>query len=292
MSRRISFLNFKGGVGKTSLAVNIAAHLAYHKARRTLLVDMDPQSNASQWLLGFKLWKELNENPEHTVYAIYMNGNRNVGKNLIQAPVKKADGQVEIANLDILPASYRLMDLEHEFRDSPAAPYYHHFLHHISIFFPHYEYVIFDCPPNLYRGALCALFATNEVYVPCNPDQLSYAGLSYLAQKIAEFKKVAVKESKLVRVDRMASIRGIIINDANPRANYDAIMEQFRSKLSAIQRDNPEVVFPDVRIISPNIRSYEDARKAAYSEKPVTLRGGPLAADYGEIADYIDALDH
>ncbi len=291
MTRRLAFLNFKGGVGKTSLAVNIAAHLAYHKGRRTLLVDMDPQSNASQWLLGFELWKKLNEFPEHTVYSIFMNGARNVGKNLIQAPVKKADGQVEIANLDVLPASYRLMDLEHEFREQSGVPYYHHFRHHIGIFYPHYEFIIFDCPPNLYRGAVCALFASDEIYVPCNPDQLSNAGLSYLAKKISEFKKNAVMESKLGSVKHLASIRGIVINDLNPKAKYGAILEQFRVQLASIQRHHPEVVFPDVRIVSPHVRSYEAARQAAYDEKPVTLRGGPLADDYGEIAEYIDSLE-
>lgn len=100
VARQIAFINLKGGVGKTSLAVNISAHLAY-KGHRTLLVDMDPQSNASQWLLQFHLWKELNDHPEHTVYAIFFPDGRNVGQNLIQAPVKKDDGQVQISKLDV-----------------------------------------------------------------------------------------------------------------------------------------------------------------------------------------------
>lgn len=291
MARCLSFVNFKGGVGKTSLAVSIASHLAYHKGKRVLLVDMDPQSNASQWLLRFHLWKEINDHPEHSVYTIFLNNARNVGRNLVRSPVTKADGQVEIANLDVLPACYRLMDLEHEFKPSPGIPVYHHFRHHIGIFFPHYDYVIFDCPPNLYRGSQCALFSSDEVYVPCNPDQLSYAGLAYLAEKIGSFKRDAQMESIHGRVKAFGSIRGIIINDGNPRAKYGEILEQFELKLKRIQVETPSVVFPDVRIIDPMVRSYELARHAAYQEKPVTLLGGALAEDYGQIADYIDSLE-
>jgi chromosome partitioning protein len=62
-ARRISFVNFKGGVGKTSLTVNIAACLAHELGQRVLLVDCDSQSNASIWLMGVPRWNILRSSP-------------------------------------------------------------------------------------------------------------------------------------------------------------------------------------------------------------------------------------
>ena len=291
MARSLCFLNLKGGVGKTSLAVNIAAHLAYHKGKRTLLVDMDPQSNASQWLLKYRLWKKIDENPEHSVYAIFLNNGRNVGQNLIQAPVKKGDGQVIISNLDVLPASYRLMDLEHEFQETPGVPYFQQFRNHIEIFFPHYEYVNFDCPPNLYRGTTCALSACTEIYVPCNPDRLSYAGLWYLSKKLKEKRSLFGADNADQPMRPFAQMRGIIMNDGNPKASYKEIYEEYELKLAEIRNLMPEIVHPEFCIIQPMVRSYEDARKSAYLEKPVTIGNTTLAQDYAEIAGYIDSRE-
>ncbi|MCB1322200.1 MAG: ParA family protein [Leptospiraceae bacterium] len=291
MARCLSFVNFKGGVGKTSLAVNIAAYLAQSKGRKTLLVDMDPQSNASQWLLQFKLWQKLNEKPEHTVYAIFLDKDHNVGQNLIQAPVKKADGQIIIGKLDVLPSCFKLMDLEHEYRERPGVPYYHHFYHHIGIFFPHYEYIIFDCPPNLYRGSTCAIFASDEIYVPCNADRMSYTGFSYLIRKLQQLRSNLNMTVANIGTRNPAQVRGVIMNDGNPRANYTVIYEEFEILIARLRQEAPEVLAADFRIIEPMVRSYEDARKYAYMEKPVTIKRGPLAEDYREVAEYIDALD-
>jgi len=289
-ARRISFVNFKGGVGKTSLAVNIAAHLACIRGKRTLLVDMDPQSNSSQWLLRSALWKKINERPEHSVYAIFLDGPRGVGQNSIEVPECGGDEQAK-GKLFILPSSYRLMDLDQKYTEQPGVPYYLHFLNEIKVFFPHYDYIIFDCPPNPYRGTICALFASQEIFVPCNPDMLSYSGLSYLVEKLKIIKDMIAANGYLRGYRRFAAIRGIIMNDANSRANYDEITGKFESKLLSIRQVLPDIVFPDVQILAPMIRAYEAARKAAYEEKPVFLLGkSSLADDYAAIGDAIDAM--
>jgi len=73
MARKIAFINYKGGVGKTSLLVNVAAVLA-QQGRRVLICDFDTQSNASIWLLRLDRWNRINGTGEGDVYSIFEPG--------------------------------------------------------------------------------------------------------------------------------------------------------------------------------------------------------------------------
>ena len=73
MPRKISFINYKGGVGKTSLVVNIAASLA-QAGKRVLLVDLDAQSNSSIWLMRLDRWNPLNTADAGHLYSIFEPG--------------------------------------------------------------------------------------------------------------------------------------------------------------------------------------------------------------------------
>ena len=70
MARKIAFLNYKGGVGKTSLIVNTAASLA-KRGMRVLLMDFDTQSNASIWLMKLERWNKINATGVGSVYSIF-----------------------------------------------------------------------------------------------------------------------------------------------------------------------------------------------------------------------------
>ena len=73
MVRKLSFINYKGGVGKTSLVVNLAASLA-EAGQRVLLVDLDAQSNSSIWLMRLDRWNPLNTSDTGHIYSIFEPG--------------------------------------------------------------------------------------------------------------------------------------------------------------------------------------------------------------------------
>ena len=87
MARKITFVNYKGGVGKTSLIVNTAACLA-QKGFRVLLFDFDTQSNASIWLMRLDRWNKINISGEGSVYSIFNPGKVHVKDLIIKDVVK------------------------------------------------------------------------------------------------------------------------------------------------------------------------------------------------------------
>ena len=81
MARKLAFINYKGGVGKTSLIVNVSACLS-QKGKRVLLCDLDTQSNSSIWLLRIERWNRINMEKRGSVYSILDPGEERI-KNLI-----------------------------------------------------------------------------------------------------------------------------------------------------------------------------------------------------------------
>src|ERR1700677_2103458 len=105
-ARKISFLNCKGGVGKTSLAVNVAAALAKDEKQNVLLVDLDAQCNASIWLMGIPRWLPLDGMLNRTVCAFFKT------KSFLSDAVHESvleygnPSRKLLPRLDLIPATY------------------------------------------------------------------------------------------------------------------------------------------------------------------------------------------
>jgi chromosome partitioning protein len=285
--RRISFVNFKGGVGKTSLAVNVAACLAFNLNQKVLLVDCDPQSNASIWLMGVPRWNEVNNKPGGSIYGMFLPNLPPVVNNVITSVVRDESGVRAIPNLDLLPATYELLELEEEYQDKNGDPVYYRFHEHLRSLFNQYDYILFDCPPNLYRASKCAIFASQEIYVPCNPDKLSEIGLALLVKKIERFHKQTTIQQQLIPGYVPAKVRGIILNDVDSRANLNMIIQYMRLTLLGAKRYR--VVSDDADILSQIIRKAVFAAGVVNSFLPVALtKVNPnLKEDYLNLSRYI-----
>lgn len=194
MAIKISFINFKGGVAKTLTSVNFAAVLA-KRGYKTLLVDLDPQSNASLWLLGgeregTRFMARLGE-PHKTVFQLFLD--RIEGTHhfrfsdaVVKAVVKDTRGLFLTPNLDLLPNTYEAIDLEHRLAATGAIGQLNLDIVKLQLenIQESYDFIIFDCAPNLYLTTINALIFSNYYIVPVNPDYFSRSGLIILGRQV------------------------------------------------------------------------------------------------------------
>lgn len=165
MAKVISFANQKGGVGKTTTAINIAASLATIK-KRVLLIDLDSQGNAGTGL-GF-----IRRNHKQSVYGVLM-GTAGIIENILTTA---------IPNMHILPASAALagaeldmLDMENrEFRLSES----------LKPIIDNYDYILIDCPPNLGMLTINALTASDYIIIPLQCEFFALEGVQQLLSTI------------------------------------------------------------------------------------------------------------
>lgn len=170
--RVIAMVNNKGGVGKTTCALNIAAGLA-RKDRRVLIVDTDPQANASLVLLGAKLF-EL----PHSIYDILLDRDRHIQEIIVPTPIEGLDlapSQTNLAHAELNLAAVR--GREHVLRRSIAQG------------LEGYQYILIDCPPSLGLLTINALLAASEVHIPIAMTYLALEGVGQVMDAIEAVKR-------------------------------------------------------------------------------------------------------
>lgn len=263
--RRISFVNYKGGVGKTSLVVNLAAALA-QMGKRVLLVDLDAQSNASIWLMRLDRWNPLNERKAPSLYNIFAPGEARLADCVVKDVVQDKGGKVLIPGLDLIPTTFELIDIEHEYEAPPGEPPYLRFRQQLAEIEKSYDCILFDCPPNVLRAAQCGLFTSNEVVIPSNPDALSLIGFTLFTEKLHQFRE----RSASFRVAGMGpppQIRAVVFNGIRPNVDYE--VPKMRMQFRINQFKNRQRVARDIRIISTPVRDAMVVRRAVTLGLPV-----------------------
>ena len=171
MARILSIANQKGGVGKTTTSVNLAASFAAMK-RRVLLVDMDPQGNAT---MGSGVDKY---GIEHSCYHVLMS-EVEPGQAMVECPsmgvhLLPANGDLTAAEVELMNAIAREQRLSRE-------------LEKIS---NQFDYIIIDCPPSLNMLTLNALVASDGVIVPIQCEYYALEGLSALIDSVGQIKEM------------------------------------------------------------------------------------------------------
>lgn len=205
MAKVVSMINMKGGVGKTTLTFNLAWHCAWKKNMKVLAIDLDPQSNLSQYFMGAESYIEYLENENRTVVDIFEQFSaptRAVGaprelkpEEIIYNLKYWTDGSL----IDLIPSRLELAwTLKNPTDKSHLLP---RFLSKIA---HNYDLILIDCAPTESILTTSAYRSSRYVFVPVRPEYLATIGLPLLSRSIDEF--------KMLHNDQQLDMGGIIFN--------------------------------------------------------------------------------
>ena len=244
MSRNISFINLKGGVGKTTLTVAVAEILSIEFNKKVLVIDLDPQTNATVLLISQEEWEKRN-NENRTIHQLFFDKIENtnvfdINEAIISnvSNIKNKDG-----NLDLLPSSIDLIDITDEIsalnRNNRIIDIINSELQKKDVndkrVVDKYDYILIDCPPNLGGITMCGVYISNYYIIPVLPDTLSTYGLKQVINKIEK------KTREIKRLDKDYNIKtlGVAINRYRDTKGYNRIKDSLI--LSSSQELIPEV---------------------------------------------------
>lgn len=171
MAKVVSFSNQKGGVGKTTSCVNIAAQVA-KKGKKVLMIDMDPQGNATS---GLGLSKSK---IKKTVYDVII-GRADIKDTIIKTKFKNLS--VVPANIDLAGAELELYDMEEDENFTKIA---------LDSIKDEFDYIFIDCPPSLGMLTVKALSISDGVVIPMQCEFYSLEGMSQLFNTVKKIKQL------------------------------------------------------------------------------------------------------
>ncbi|TAM39632.1 hypothetical protein EPN54_03240 [bacterium] len=222
--RIISIANQKGGCGKTTTSINLAAALAVN-GRRVLLIDLDPQAHASSG---------LNIKADTSIYNVL---SKMAHKKCRLEEIIQNLGE----NLDIAPSSIVLSTLEQELSGEIGRE--SRLWDTLKEFKGNYDYILIDCPPNLGILTINALRAASEIIIPVEASRFSLEGLSQLTSIIK-----LVKE----RLNHDVDFRVLV-------SNFDSRLQHSFKMLEKIKTDYKEKMFSNIIHVNVKLKEAQNA---------------------------------
>jgi chromosome partitioning protein len=293
-SKVLAFINFKGGVGKTATVVNIGATLAQLHEKKVLIVDLDPQSNSSVWLMRPDQWREHVARGRNSTFQIFDDALQGKARfDFDQALVKGVvtwTGFTDLPRLHLLPASVELLRIEDRIHELRAPVIYQILDSALGMHFKQYDYVLLDCPPNLYSTTKAAIFSADSCIVPYVPDYLSLSGFQVLAEQIAEMRE---KFAPYLPGRRKPNIGALIVSHYRQSGNvFRLAVNELELSMAALREIG--ILSGHAILLQPYIRHCVRVAESTSEHLPVILYapGSIGAQDYADLTQsFVDLFE-
>ena len=199
MAHVFSTINLKGGVGKTTTTVALADFMSGSMNKRVLVIDLDPQTNATVMMIGERRWRKLNAEGR-TIARLFQDALDPPNSCFdFEATLQKGVSNVRDADsIDLLPSSLDLIDIQDKLVTVPPGRFYsvnpiELLWRSVKSHLDEYDIVIVDCPPNLGIITLNGLRISNAFLIPTIPDVLSTYGIPQIMTRVRAFSSEIVE---------------------------------------------------------------------------------------------------
>lgn len=244
----ISFINMKGGVAKTTSSVEIASILAKEHNKKVLIIDLDPQTNATLSLITLEQWEKIKDS---STIADVLGMNRGMSSRNEEYDINSAiiENVCGIETLDLIPSHLELTFLDLDLVSRPARECI--LQNQIKNLSKQYDYILIDCPPNLTLAPQNALVISDYIIVPVVPEVFPSIGLPLLVNRVNNWKKNIAS----CHVEFL----GMIFTKVDNRYNMHS------EQMDALRKQN--IIYPFSTVIPQNT----DLSKAAVNSRPALL---------------------
>lgn len=270
-TKTIAFINLKGGVAKTTTTVGVGEVLSGEFAKKVLVIDLDPQTNATTMLIGEDKWLELDEQG-YTLATLFADAVNDTSEFDLEKTLQKSVGDVkEAGTVDLLPSSLRLIDLQDRLTLMPAGQFGTRnpvsiLLRGIKSILNNYDYILIDCPPNLGYITLNGLRIADGYVIPTIPDVLSTYGIPQIVTRISTFSEEINGETG----ESIVPI-GIVATKVRGQASiHTRTLKQMRNRAGKTIK-NTKALFPEVFATCFG-ESAKISEAAEYQHNRLTLR--------------------
>jgi chromosome partitioning protein len=240
----VSFINLKGGVGKTTICTAVAEMLAKEKNKHVLVIDLDPQTNATVGLISEEKWELMDEKGQ-TLAQLFqdrLNGDAAPVFNIEEAilrGVSSVDGGIK--RLELLPSSIRLIDIQEKIpmialTGNYSASPLDILKNAVSSVIGRYDYVLIDCPPSLGTITKNGLRISSAYVIPTIPDIVSTWGIYQIVDAVSRFG---------ADTGHVVAPLGIVASKVRGTALHARICEDLkRQRLGRFSKENATVKQP------------------------------------------------
>jgi len=275
MAKTVSLINMKGGVGKSTLTVNLAWHFVAYRnwLKRVLVVDLDPQFNASQYLVGVSGYIRIINDGKPTIWDIFEGLTKVPG--VEQKALETNDAVREVTKiegggrLDLIPSR-----LELAFTLKNPGDKQDLLARALKKLHERYDLILIDCPPTESILTTAAYLASDYILVPVKPDFLSTIGLPLIMNSMRSFKE---------RYDRDVALAGVVFNATTDYSPEEIIAKR---EVKDLADKNDWYVFkselPYSRSYPKGAREGEPIFRTSYARSDQASRFKAFAQEFAE----------